>query len=355
MIKVTVIGAGKTGRGFLGRLLQDKNVSSIDFIDKDENLVKELNEKKSFTVHYFGNDLDPVEISNYHAYTWEDAPELQDIVFVSVGALNLQNVGEKLKDRLHPGMKIIVSENAINPSGKLKAAMGREDIPVAESTVFCTTVSDQRLDILSETYPYLQYDADAIGILEGLSHFKPEHGFKNFLTRKIFTYNAASAIIAYLGALKGYTVYSEAANDPYVLSLLDENYRATNKAMCEVYGYDKEDQEEFALLSKKKFTNPVIQDSIERNARDPIRKLGPEERIVGPLKLLWEKGYDTLPLTKTLAAALLYRSPKEEKFNQMVKENGYAYVLKNISKIDPDSKLGKEVLSFVGDPKKIFA
>jgi len=41
-MKTTVIGAGKTGRGFLGCLLLGNEVT---FIDKDEALVKALNEQ----------------------------------------------------------------------------------------------------------------------------------------------------------------------------------------------------------------------------------------------------------------------------------------------------------------------
>ena len=46
--KVVVIGAGKTGRGFLGRLLQEAG-KQIIFIDKDPALVDKLNTEKRFS------------------------------------------------------------------------------------------------------------------------------------------------------------------------------------------------------------------------------------------------------------------------------------------------------------------
>ena len=50
-MKIAMIGAGKTGRGFIGRLLaEDKK--EIYFIDKDASLVDALNEKKSFAVSF---------------------------------------------------------------------------------------------------------------------------------------------------------------------------------------------------------------------------------------------------------------------------------------------------------------
>ena len=50
MSKITVIGAGKTGRGFIGRLIKESNLP-FSFIDKDEALVKEL-ESRSFKVSF---------------------------------------------------------------------------------------------------------------------------------------------------------------------------------------------------------------------------------------------------------------------------------------------------------------
>ncbi|MBR3607426.1 MAG: mannitol-1-phosphate 5-dehydrogenase, partial [Lachnospiraceae bacterium] len=78
-------------------------------------------------------------------------------------------------------------------------------------------------------------------LLEGkkfpITTLKAIHKFEDFLTRKLYTYNAASCIIAYLGWKKGYTIYSEAANDTEILRMLDENYKLTNEVLCKAYGY----------------------------------------------------------------------------------------------------------------------
>ena len=58
-------------------------------------------------------------------------------------------------------------------------------------------------------------------------------------------------------------------------------------------------QEEFAKLSRDKFLNRTIVDSIERNAHDPLRKIGPNERIMGPLRLILQEGGDGSVLEKT--------------------------------------------------------
>ena len=94
MSKIIVIGAGKTGRGFIGRLLQEAE-KEIVFVDKDEELVNKLKEQKEFEVSFFGGVREAYKVNKFTAYTWE-SEELKDIfaeedlIFVSVGGQNLK-------------------------------------------------------------------------------------------------------------------------------------------------------------------------------------------------------------------------------------------------------------------------
>ena len=225
MSKIAVVGAGKTGRGFIGRLLAEDGCEFL-LIDKNEELVQKLNEKKSFKVSFFGNVREPQVVTNYKAVTWADA-DLSDVdlIFVSVGGTKLTDVGEQLKKWCLDGKKryIITGENATKPAKTLLDALGAENVAGgvnvagAEATVFCTTIEDGELDISSENYPYLQCDAKPLnGYIPPVAGVKPVDNFGNFLTRKLFTYNAASCVIAYLGYVKGFTDYGDAANDPEI-------------------------------------------------------------------------------------------------------------------------------------------
>ena len=51
MSKIVVVGAGKTGRGFIARLLQEAGEEVI-FIDKNAELVERLNKEKEFKVSF---------------------------------------------------------------------------------------------------------------------------------------------------------------------------------------------------------------------------------------------------------------------------------------------------------------
>ena len=348
MSKIAIVGAGKTGRGFIGRLLREADQEMI-LIEKDKDLVRALNEAGAFSVHFFGKERESLVIDRFQAYTWKDA-DIQDaeLILVSVGGQNLQEAGRCLSECLEENRHyaVITCENASHPSETLRKAIGKKNVSVSEATVFCTTIEGEGLDIRSENYPYLQCDADLLeGYEPGIAQIRPLKHFSNFLTRKLYTYNAASCVIAYLGWAKGYENYGDAANDEEILALLDRNYEATNRVLCREYGYDEKDQEEFALLSRKKFCDRTIEDTVSRNARDPQRKLAAGERIIGPIRLLHQYGEDASVLEKTAAAAILYIAPPEDPWTKQQAEKSSGQILEEICGIRPDEKLYSNIMN----------
>lgn len=355
MSKVAIVGAGKTGRGFLARLLREEQ-EEIYFIDKNPELVEQLKREKEFFIDFFGNGREPYKVDHYQADTWENASfDDVDLILVSVGGQNLLDVGSQLAKLLRNDRHyfIITCENASHPSRTLREAIDKENISVSEATVFCTTIEGEGLSIHSENYPYLQCDADLLeGYVPKAKTIRPIAKFSDFLTRKLYTYNAASCVIAYLGWLKGYINYADAANDEEILKLLDQNYAVTNKVLCKEFGYEKADQEEFAALSKAKFCDRTIVDTIARNARDPQRKLAAGERIIGPVQLLHKYGEDAFVLEQTAAAALLYENDQEKTWKKIKEEKSPEQILTDICGLEKDSEVYKNILGYMEILKK---
>lgn len=355
MNKVVVIGAGKTGRGFIARLLQESG-KEVVFIDKDVELVKSLTEKKEYDIRFFGNTREVYRVNNFEAYTW-DAEEVKEIfenqvefILVSVGGQNLKDVGMELARVLAENKYyyIVAAENASKPAVTLKTAIGREKVAVSEATVFCTTIEDEGIHISSENYPYLQCNGDLLnGYVPEAKNIKTISNFADFLTRKLYTYNAASCIIAYLGWKKGYTNYADAANDEEILKLLDKNYEITNRVLCKEFGFDLQDQTEFAKLSKEKFCDRTIVDTIARNAREPQRKLADNERIMGPIKLMYKYGEDASVLERTAAAAIEYDNEGEDSWKKIKAEKTKEEILTDICGLKKECETYKNILKYL--------
>lgn len=303
MLKVGIIGAGQTGRGFIPRLLAGQ--AEFTFADKNAELVEKLNAAQGYEVRFFGGKRESVHIKDYRAYTLENAADALkdcDLIFISVRAENTPEAGKWLKENV--GLKpLVCCENAPRPAALVESA----GLQAASGAIFCTTVKTDTMDIESEDFPALYVSAENLpDALRNLDGFRSVDDFDLLMQRKLYTYNAASGIIAYLGAKKGYEDYAAAANDPEIDGKLDLFYGEINRAICASYGVEEQAQDEFAKLSKTKFQNRAIVDNVARNAASPMRKLGANERIMEPMRLIEKNGGDASVLYETAAAALRY-------------------------------------------------
>ena len=84
-----------------------------------------------------------------------------------------------------------------------------------------------------------------------------------------------------------------------------------------------------------------------RNARDPQRKLGANERIIGPIKLLHKYGEDASVLEQTAAAAILYDNDGEDAWRAIKAEKSYAQILTDICGLEEDSLIFKNIMNYI--------
>ena len=306
-MKTVIIGAGQTGRGFVGRLLAP--VSDLVFVDKDAILLDAI--KNGYSVSFFGGKREPVRVSGFKTLTVTN-PEVKaeiessDLLVVSVKAENLPSLISLLQPAKLP--PVIVAENGIEPSRILRDKLP-DGTEIADALIFCTTVNDGK-DIISQDLDYIPYDASSFR-LPDLVPFTPESDLRLLAQRKIYTYNTLSAVICYFGAEKGYERFEDAGNDEEIHKVLIEMKNLLDRVISKQYGIPYAEQSSFSQMAVDKFTNPEIHDSVERNARSVIRKLGHNERIVTPLFLAHEQGEDVSLLEDLLVSAVKYGVERE--------------------------------------------
>jgi mannitol-1-phosphate 5-dehydrogenase len=178
---------------------------------------------------------------------------------------------------------------------------------------------------------------------EGMICLKPIYEFTGFLERKFYTYNAANGTASFVGALLGYKYVADAAHDERILSLLDGVYRETATALSKKHDFPFDEQWAFTRTSLAKLQDRNIVDYIERNARDPMRKLGPDDRLVGSARLCLEWGVRPENLAVAIAAAIHYTEESDEFARQLkdIRENeGYDAVIEKVCRLDPAGELG---------------
>ena len=83
---------------------------------------------------------------------------------------------------------------------------------------------------------------------------------------------------------------ADSANDPEIEPILDQVYEEINYALIHGMGINEESQIKFSKTAKAKYTDRAIVDLVTRIARDPIRKLGPQDRFIGPMRIALSAG-----------------------------------------------------------------
>lgn len=377
-----IIGAGRIGRGFVTELLV-KNKVNLTYFDYDQNLVREMNDRGSYTIHVLGNEAKNTVVCDYKAHSIADeaafcrAWEAADFIFTAVGGKNLQTVAECIgkafrnadSEAVRQEKNIVTCENWIEPARKLQAAILEtltpeertrfsEQVGVSEAVVMASGVSappgttlENSVDTWVQDFWYLPIDKSRIiGEQPDWQHIEFIDGFGNLLQQKLYTNNTSVALIAYLGYLKGHTYVAEAANDPEIEEILDQAYQEIHLALVKGMRIDEESQTIFSRRAKEKYQNREIIDLLVRIARDPIRKLQPTDRLIGPAKLALSVGVKPSALALAAAAALFYDDEADSdavKLRELRQNEGAEGVLQKICGLKADEELYRLILESI--------
>ncbi len=378
-----IFGAGKIARGFIGHLLWLSEIPFV-FVEKSEALAALINERGSYTVNVLGapdknctvRNVRAISFSNTEAIT--DAIAHAEVVFDAVGGKNLGELvpfyarGIERRAEIGGDINFITCENWKKPAEILRDGVSavikpsacdffEQHVGMTESVVMRSAIEAEASQIEKDPlvvnvqdYWTLPVDASRIkGTLPKIRGLDPIDAFGGFLERKFYTYNAANGTVSYLGALLGYRYIADAAHDPFILSVLEGVYRETAHALSRKHAFPLEDQLAFTLTSKKKLQDYTIVDYVERNARDPIRKLGPDDRLVGSALLVESFGIQPENLAVAIAAAIYYDNPSDEyavQLKNLRESGGVDAVLRNVCRLDPKSSLAaliREKITFL--------
>lgn len=371
-----LIGAGKIGRGFLAHLASRSGYSPV-FVDVNARLVALINERCAYRLHMLTSPPTDETIAGIRALT-PDAVELESvgteaaIAFVSVGGPNLPAAGkivaQVIKERSDgEPLNVIVAENWPNAAFELRNSINAPvHIGIAEATILRSCIeptpeqrADDPLSVQCQDFWELPVDAARlVAPIPNITGLMPTPRFENALKRKVYTYNALNATIAYLGYHRGHRYLADAANDPIVSGHAQGVKREVNAAICATFGYEIEDQDKYSARALEKFQNRLIVDPIERQVRDPIRKLGRNDRLVGAAMLAIDSGVVPFELALAIAAALQYRNPADPsavRLAELVAGKGPAEALATIAGVTNDSPLIRLVDGRLADVRRLIA
>jgi len=397
-------GAGNIGRGFMGQLFFEAGYNTV-FIEADHALTDSLNAAGRYPLRlldaYSKREID-MTVSNISAVAADDIDrvarsiEEADVISTAVGVKNLRAVAPALargiRRRLEAGpaargakppaaakpVDVYLCENILDAPRQLREAVYENLDPgerrraddlvgfVGTTVARMVPVVDPELKrsrpllVVADSYHQLPFDGKANKAeppeIEGLH---PVANFQAEVERKLFVYNLGHAALAYLGNLKRYTYVHETIADEEFYGLFSGALDESSEALLALYPEDLDPAHHRNLREDIdiRYGNPLLKDTISRVGRDPIRKLGPHDRLIGSLNLCLRQGVYPKRIAAVCAAALCYDNPQDQearRLQSMIAESGVGGAAQEITGIAPESRIGEEILSTYAAVKRKY-
>lgn len=386
-MKALHFGAGNIGRGFIGKVLFESGFDVI-FSDIDQNLIDFLNKFQSYSVRIVGKNQDnTINIKNVSAINSNNPKIVKiissvDLITTAVGPAALDKIALVIADGIMLKVKqestqilnIIACENTIQASSLLKQAILRK-------------LSSEYYDYLNKYVGFVDCSIDTIipsihdsknysslmaeefkewivnvkqfkGKIPNIFEMKLSNNLNSFIERKLFTLNTGHAIAAYLGSIKKYKTIKDAILDEKIRQIVQYAMIESGEVLIKRYNFDKIDHLSYINKILLRFENPFILDSLERIGRNPLQKLGKNERLIKPLLGCIKYGLSYYNLSKGVAAALHYRNQNDSESMQMfslIKKEGIRNTLIKICGLPIDSKeVCSIILEYYSIPKTIM-
>jgi mannitol-1-phosphate 5-dehydrogenase len=370
-------GAGNIGRGFIGQLLHQAGYE-VCFVDVNQELVDAINSRKAYTVQLATEGTPVSVVEGVRAIHGQDTEAVAqaiaeaDLVTTAVGPNVLPHIAPAIAAGIARRMKqtdrplnVIACENMIGGSSQLKthvfARLDEADRPKAEELVGFPNAAVDRIvplqkhedKLLVTVEPFFEWAVDqshiigAIPQIEGVTYV---NDLTPYIERKLYTVNTGHAMIAYLGYQMGYAVIDEAIRDDEILRATRQALQETGALLVAKHAFDKRQHEEYVEKILGRFANPYISDQVTRVGRSPIRKLSPQDRLVGPAMQCFDHGIVPEHLGLGIAAALLFDFREDPEAVQLTEDRerfGLEHVLKTYTGIHVNHALFSIVMNHV--------
>ncbi|GAB3582863.1 mannitol-1-phosphate 5-dehydrogenase [Leifsonia lichenia] len=370
-MKAVHFGAGNIGRGFVGLLLHEAGYEVV-FADVNAELIDALAAADSYRVHEVGETSKTTVVDGFRAInSAQDEAALiaeiatADIVTTAVGPRILRFVAPVIAAGLAaraddaPRLAVLACENAIGATDLLAAELfdGLPDDEtrdaLAAKAIFANTAVDR---IVPAQAPDAGIDVTVEAFYEWVVDRSPFAGAEPsipgahfvdslapYIERKLFTVNTGHATVAYTGFLAGATTISEAIAIPEVRSAAEAALAETSAALVAKHGLDPADLAAYRAKILDRFTNPYLVDEVTRVGREPLRKLGRNDRFIGPAAdYVQYAGGIPEALLAAVGAALRFDVPDDTQsveLQQLLREAAAEDIVREITGVAEDEPL----------------
>ena len=370
-----IFGAGNVGRGFLGQLFSESGYEVV-FVDIDEPLIAALNARRGYAIRLVDNNwVKKVIISPVQAFhTTESETVTQALAKASIAAtavgvralphvapLVAAGIARRAESGVETPLNIIICENLQDAAAAFRR-MVSEHLPAAGHTYLETNVGfvntvigrmvppptpemrvQDRSFIVVEPYKELPVDRRGfVGPIPEIVGLEPCDNFAAYTARKLYIHNCGHAMLGYLGYLRGHAFGYQALEDATIRPLFEQALAESKSGIVAAHGAEVTWLEAHIADLILRFANRALGDTVFRLARDPLRKLGPQDRLVGAARLAEKAGVTPEALSWGIAAGYCFNDandPMAVALQQRIATEGFDTVLADVSDIKADEPL----------------
>lgn len=375
-----IFGAGNIGRGFLGQLFSESGYR-VCFVDIDAALIDAFRARGAYTIRLVDNaHTEEVRVGPVTGLLASDAGAVaEELAAASLGATAVgaralphvaPSVAAGIRLRAQRGVEVplnlIICENLKGAAATFRAMVyahldDAEQRYAQEHVGFVDTVIGRMVPelapelraqdptlIIVEPYKELPVDrAGFVGPIPEVVGMEPCDDFALYTARKLYLHNAGHAILGYLGYRRGHTLGYETLEDPTIRPVLDGALEEALRGIVRRHGAGEAWLRAHVADLLERFANRALADPVLRLARDPLRKLAPDDRLVGAARVAEGTGQVPINLALGIAAALAFDAPQDasaQELQRRIAAEGVEAVLTSVCAIDPHEPLGRAVL-----------
>jgi mannitol-1-phosphate 5-dehydrogenase len=165
--------------------------------------------------------------------------------------------------------------------------------------------------------------------------------------RKLYINSCTHAITAYMGYAFGYELINKAILDRQIEPVVRGAAVVCARSIETKYNLTRGHLAPHVDTFMARMANPNLLDPVLRVGRDPIRKLGPHERLIGACRLVTEQRFDCADIALGAAYALRFGAESDTeavRLQEMIATNGVVEVLATISKLALAGPIARKII-----------
>ena len=319
MKKLLIYGAGAIGRGYLPRVFT-KDKYEYYFVETNPRIRELMNTQKGYTSYMTINDqYDICHVPVQRCF--DDGEEIEilqqaDAVLVAVGPRNFMKLQSKFMGTTMP---ILSFENDSSLPVIMRRATGNDNIVFAVPDVITSNMAPKEfaekdpLSIVTEHgVCFIDSHVEALG---GDCRYVSAEELHTQWMAKLYIHNTPHCIAAYLGNLINATYMHEAMKNESIASCINGVMIEMENMLVNKYGIDIEFLKYYSSKEIQRFSNTLLFDPIARVAREPFRKLAPNERLIGAAQLCLGTGVMPKHLMEGIMAAFCFENDSDPDFH----------------------------------------